>query len=70
MDQRVAALAVVNAIDSLRTVLGYAHAKIVEDACADIPIAPAALGDDGLVADPALRDRLAAVLPTLADHAR
>jgi NAD(P)H-dependent FMN reductase len=59
-----------NAIGSLRTVLEYAHAEIVEDACADIPIAPAALGDDGLVADAAIRDRLAVVLATLADHAR
>jgi chromate reductase, NAD(P)H dehydrogenase (quinone) len=58
-----------NAVASLRTVLGYAHAEIVEDACADIPIAPAALGDDGLVADAAIRDRLAAVLATLADRA-
>jgi chromate reductase len=60
----------VNAVGSLRTVLEYAHAEIVDDACADIPIAPAALGDDGLVADEAIRDRLAAVLATLADHAR
>ena len=60
----------VNAVRSLRTVLAYAHAEIVEDACADIPIAPAALGDDGLVADAAIRDRLAAVLATLADHVR
>ena len=59
----------VHAFDSLRTVLGYAHAEIVEDACADIPIPPAALGDNGLVADTAIRDRLAAVLATLADHA-
>jgi chromate reductase len=60
----------VNAIGSLRTVLEYAHAEIVEDACADIPIAPTGLGDDGLVADPAIRARLAEVLATLADHAR
>ncbi|HMG25887.1 MAG TPA: NADPH-dependent FMN reductase [Acidimicrobiia bacterium] len=55
-------------VASLRTVLGYAHAEIVEDACVDIPIAPAALGDDGLVADSAIRDRLAAALATLADR--
>ena len=60
----------VNAVGSLRTVLEYAHAEIVEDACADIPIAPAALGDDGLVADQTIRDRLAVVLATLADRAR
>jgi len=59
-----------NAIGSLRTVHGYAHAEIVEDACADIPITPAALGGDGLVADAAIRDRLAIVLATLAHHAR
>lgn len=56
----------VNAIGSLRTVLGYAHAEVVEDACADIPITPAALGADGLVDDAAIRDRLGAVLATLA----
>jgi hypothetical protein len=50
-------------------VLGYAHAEIVEDACADIPIAPADLGDGGLVADAAIRVRLAAVIVTLAHHA-
>jgi NAD(P)H-dependent FMN reductase len=59
-----------HAVASLRTVLGYAHAEIVEDACADIPIAPADLGQDGLVGDAAIRDRLSAVLVTLADHAR
>jgi len=59
-----------NAIGSLQTVLEYAHAEIVEDACVDIPVAPAALGDDGLVADRQVRDRLATVLATLADHAR
>ena len=56
----------VNATGSLRTVLEYAHAEIVEDACVDIPIAPAALGDDRLVADVAIRDRLTVVLATLA----
>jgi hypothetical protein len=60
----------VQAVASLRTVLGYAHAEIVEEACADIPITPADLGNDGLVADAAIRDRLAAVLVTLAHHAR
>jgi NAD(P)H-dependent FMN reductase len=55
-----------SAIASLRTVLTYAHAEIVDDACADIPITPAAVGEDGLVADAAVRERLAAVLTTLA----
>lgn len=59
-----------NAIASLRTVLGYAHAKIIEVACVDIPITPTALGDDGLVAEIAIRDRLTTVLAALAAHAR
>ena len=58
-----------NAIASLRTVLGYAHAEIVENACAVVPVTAAAVGEDGLVAEGTVRDRLAAVLATLADRA-
>src|SRR2546421_7231808 len=34
----------------LRTVLGYAHAAIVDAACVEVPIQRGAIGDDGLVA--------------------
>jgi NAD(P)H-dependent FMN reductase len=53
---------------SLRTVLGYAHATIVEDACADVPVTSRDLGEDGLVADPQIRARIADVLRRVAAH--
>jgi chromate reductase len=59
----------VNAHDSLRKVLGYASATIIEAACVDIPLTGAMLGDDGLIADPSARDHIAGVLATLAAHA-
>jgi chromate reductase len=57
-----------DAHDSLRKVLGYVHAEIVEDACTRIPVARAAVGDDGLIADAEIRARIAAVLAVLAAH--
>jgi len=57
-----------DAHDSLRKVLGYVHAEVVEDACARIPVARAAVGADGLIADAHLRERLADVLRALAAH--
>jgi chromate reductase len=42
----------VNAHQSLRQVLGYARAVIVEDACREVPVTEAGLSDDGLVNDP------------------
>ena len=58
-----------DAHDSLRKVLGYAGADIVEDACARIPVERALVGDDGLVADAGVRDRIAAAVARLAQHA-
>jgi hypothetical protein len=46
-------------------VLAYAGARVVEDACARIPIARDMVGDDGLIADPASRDAIAAAVATL-----
>jgi chromate reductase len=40
-----------NAHESLRKILAYAHAAIIESACANIPVAGAMVGDDGLIAD-------------------
>jgi chromate reductase, NAD(P)H dehydrogenase (quinone) len=51
---------------SLRKVLGYLSTEIVEDACAHVPVARQAVGDDGLIGDPQLRARIADVLTTLA----
>jgi len=51
---------------SLRTVLNYAHAKIVEAACAHIPVASDAVDDDGMISDPALRDAIGSAVAALA----
>ena len=53
------------AYDELRTVLEYAHAFIVEEACIQIPIGTAMIGSDGLARDPAVRDGLAQALNAL-----
>jgi NAD(P)H-dependent FMN reductase len=51
---------------SLRLVLGYAHATIVESACVPVPVTPDMIGDDGLVAGPEARVQLTAALVELA----
>ncbi|MER7754309.1 NADPH-dependent FMN reductase [Kitasatospora sp. NPDC097643] len=51
---------------TLRTVLGYTGAAVLEEACAKIPLDRAAVGPDGLVADPLVRERIGEVLATLA----
>ncbi len=53
---------------SLRTVLSYLHTDIVEEAVAEIPVPRTAIGADGLVADTAVRDAMAAVLRALVAH--
>jgi len=60
----------VNAHDSLRKVLGYAKATIVEGACVEIPITAAMVGDDGLIADASVRDQIATALSILVAHTR
>jgi NAD(P)H-dependent FMN reductase len=55
-----------NAEASLRTVLGYTGSEIVESACARIPVPREAIGADGLIADAAIREPLAAALRALA----
>lgn len=49
----------------LRTVLGYVGARVVEDACARVPLSRDDVGADGLVAAPALREALAIALAAL-----
>ena len=58
-----------DAHDSLRKVLGYVHAEIVEEACVRIPVTRDAVGGDGLIADPDIRERLAAALAALREGA-
>ncbi len=53
---------------SLRKVLGYAGAEIVEAACARVPITRQQVGADGLIADDAARREIAQVVARLADH--
>jgi chromate reductase, NAD(P)H dehydrogenase (quinone) len=54
---------------SLRKVLGYAGADIVEEACARVPVERSLVGADGLVTDDAARAQIAAAVARLADHA-
>jgi chromate reductase len=58
----------VDAHESLRKVLGYANAAIVETACAQIPVTAGDVREDGLIADPGIRDKIAGALTQLADH--
>jgi NAD(P)H-dependent FMN reductase len=50
---------------TLATVLGYVQASIVEDACRHVPVAPGAVGADGLIENPATRAAMAEVLLAL-----
>ncbi len=56
--------------ESLRIVLGYAHATILEDACAQISVTAADLTDDGQISDAAIRGRIAGVLARVAHLAQ
>jgi chromate reductase, NAD(P)H dehydrogenase (quinone) len=47
-----------HAHNSLRTVLGYIHAEIVEDACVHVPVPSQAVGGDGLIGDEEVRASL------------
>ncbi len=58
-----------DAHESLRKVLGYVGADIVEDAITRLPISRDAI-DDGLVADPNARAHLAGVINKLVAHVR
>lgn len=50
---------------TLKTVLGYVQARVVPDACRHVPISRDAVGADGLVADPAARSQIAAIIEVL-----
>lgn len=54
----------------LRTVLNYAHATIVEDACIEIPVGRALVGVDGRIIDAGVREALARAIGALAANAR
>jgi chromate reductase len=58
-----------DAHDSLRKVVGYLSMEIVEDACVRIGVARDAVGADGVIADPAIREPLTAALAALREGA-
>jgi chromate reductase len=51
--------------DSLRKVLGYANAVVVDAACRRVPVTGAMIGDDGLIAARVAREVLASALVQL-----
>ena len=53
---------------SLAKVLGYVGADVVDAACARIPVTRAAIGANGVIADPGIRERLAEALAVLETH--
>jgi chromate reductase len=57
-----------DAHDSLRKVLGYVHADIVEAACVRIALTRDAVGADGMIDDPEAREQIAQTLAALAQH--
>ena len=56
-----------NAHESLRKVLGYVGAEIVEEACVRIPVAHQDVGEDGLLADAEVRAGIVRSLAALAN---
>lgn len=58
-----------DAHESLRKVLGYAGADIVEEACARIPVERGLVDEDGLITDTGVREQIAAAVAALADYA-
>jgi len=57
-----------DAHDSVRKVLGYAHADLVEAACVRVPLERHMVGEDGLVADEGARRGIGRALEELARH--
>ncbi len=58
-----------DAHESLRKVLGYVGAEIVQGACVRIPVARDAVGSDAVIADATIRREIADTLTTLARYA-
>jgi chromate reductase, NAD(P)H dehydrogenase (quinone) len=57
-----------DAHESLRKVLGYVHADIVEAACIRIPLTRNAVGSDGTIIEPSAREQIAGAVAALARH--
>ncbi|MCU1374113.1 MAG: NAD(P)H-dependent oxidoreductase [Actinomycetia bacterium] len=60
----------VGAHETLRVVLGYVGATIVEEACVHVPVGRGDVGPDGRISDPELRADLAGALAILAGYRR
>ncbi|MGW1894554.1 NADPH-dependent FMN reductase [Streptomyces sp. NPDC002004] len=54
---------------TLRTVLTYTGADIVDSACLKVPVGRDMLGDDGTIGDPAVREQLRSVVTALLGRA-
>jgi NAD(P)H-dependent FMN reductase len=54
--------------ESLRHVLGYVGADIVESACRAVPVPRQVIGSDGTIDDPDIRAQLGEVVRALAEH--
>jgi len=52
---------------SLRIVLDYTDADIVDEACADIPVPRALIGNDGIVHDEEIRSRISRITRALSE---
>jgi chromate reductase len=57
-----------DARDSLRKVLGYVHADVVEAACRRISLTRDVVSPDGAITDPDARERIADTVAALAGH--
>ncbi len=56
-----------DAHESLRKVLGYAHAAVIDEACAAIPVTARRPCANGQIDDPAIRDAIIHALRRLVD---
>ncbi len=57
-----------DAHESLRKVLTYANANIIEDACSHIPVTPGEIDDRGLITEVSTRAQIAETLATVASY--
>jgi NAD(P)H-dependent FMN reductase len=62
-----AASGAAGAYAELRTVLGYAHARIIDAACVQLPVTRTMIGPDGRMRDEALRVALSRLVVTLVE---
>lgn len=57
-----------DAHDSLRKVLGFVGADVVDGACVRVPLTRDAVGPDGTIVDPQVREQIATALTALTRH--